>query len=98
MSPLYRRLGTTEELFSVLYKNINIITTHTYIVFPLPPIQAVTEEGSIRTKKRKDASFLPARLERNLAKSYQLLPVCRHSNEEYYPYSLCVFLYLWPKQ
>jgi hypothetical protein len=92
MSQLYWRLGTTEKtIFSVLYKKINTITTQTYIVSP--PIKAVREAGSIRT----DASFLPARLERNLAKPYQLLPVFRHFNEEYYLYSLYVFLYLWPK-
>jgi hypothetical protein len=94
MSSLYRRLGTTEKKqFSVLYKNINTITIQTYIVSP--HIKAVKEAGSIRTDKRKNASFLPARLERNLAKPYQLLPVCRHSNHRVLPlFSLCLPLFM----
>ncbi len=89
MFPLYWRLGKTDKLFSVLYKNINTLTTLTYIVSP--PLKAVKEAGSIRTEKRKDASFLPARLERNLAKPYQLLPVCRNSNHRVPPpFSLCL--------
>jgi hypothetical protein len=75
MSQLYRRLGTTEKSYFLLYiKDINVITTHTYIVFPLPPIQAVKEAGSIRPDREKERRlFSPSQIGKKFSQTIPII-------------------------